>query len=288
MGFKKSLKVLALTSSLFFALNLNSCVATNIIGKHKKGDSCQEFSKPKNRYAILILGAYPEDNVLEDKALKVYDGLKSLGFSDENINFLVVQNSDKVKDLADGVFTQYTFNAVCSGLSKKMGKEDMFLFFYIGHGDFPSVENLKKGYTLVKAVESDEFGEDPSNSFYVGDLEAGLETLNYECAVFVVDACMSGGFVKPLGKKNRVGVSSSCSRQATWLRSEFSPLLVKALNGEKSADKDGNGKVSLEEAVYYAAENDPWSKKRSGIKVFFPEPQIYYEDIDPSKVFLKE
>ncbi|MDP2909023.1 MAG: caspase family protein [Nanoarchaeota archaeon] len=288
MGFKKSLKALALASSLFFALNLNSCVATSIVGKHKKGDSYQEFSKPKNRYAVLVLGAYPEDNVLEEKALKVYDGLKSLGFSDENINFLVVQNSDKVKDLADGVFTQYTFNVVCSYLSKKMGKEDMFLFFYMGHGDYPSVENLNKGYMLLKAVESDEFGEDPSESFYVSDLEAGLEALNYEYAVFVVDACMSGGFVKPLGKKNRVGVSSSCPHQTTWLRSEFSPLLVKALNGEKSADNDGNGKVSLEEAVYYATEKDPWSKKYKGIKSWFPEPQIYYEDVDPSKVFLNE
>lgn len=84
-----------------------------------------------------------------------------------------------------------------------------------------------------------------------------------------------------------ISVSSTCEDQNSWLFSEFSPCLIKALNGEKNADKNLDGRVSLEEAVDYAAENDPWSKKRFGIKVLFPKPQIYYEQIDPSEVFLK-
>lgn len=277
MKFKNGLKAIAVASSLFFAANLTSC-STTYVGKHRIGNVYREIKKPKHKYAILILGSASNkdrlDNFLDKTAFKIYNDLKDLGFSDENINFLASSSSSKIsEDVVDSVFTDDMFKRVCSQLSDKMTKEDMLLFYYIGHGD-----KIKKDYGLLAGY----------GTVKLEFLETELKKLEHEYGIMIIDACYSGNFAKQFGKKNRVGVSNACENQLPWMFSKFSPYLMDALKGEKEADKNKDNRVSLEEAVYYATEKDPWSIKNDLIKQFFPQPQIYYEEIDPSEVFLKE
>lgn len=280
--FNKKLKSLALASSLFF---LVSC-ATSIVGKHRKGDVYKELKSPKKTYAILVSGAFPDvdklDKILQEKALQVYEGFKDLGISDDDIYFLATRRGEGMEK-TDNFFTYRSFSNVRKELSAKMTEDDLLVFFYIGHGS-----DHEKDYSLLKNIDETSEPEEPDNDFNIKTLEAELDSLKYSHAVIVLDSCHSGFVAKALGKKNRIGVSATCKDQNSWVFSEFSNYLIKALNSEERADKNFDGKVSLEEAVYYATEKDPWSKKRSGLRVFFPEPQIYYEEIDPSKVFLKE
>lgn len=280
--FKNKLKGIALASSLFF---LASC-ATSIVGKHRAGNVYKQLKAPKKTYAILVSGAFPDydrlDKVLQDKALKVYDGLKELGLSDEDVYFLATRRGEGMED-TDDLFTYRKFHRICEDLSAKMTRDDLLVFFYVGHGG-----KSDDGYFLLKNIDEGCEPKEPDNHFLLKTLEAELDRLKCCYAITVIDACKSGSVAKVLGKKNRICVSTTCEDQKNWIFSEFSPYLIKALNGEKLADKNGDSKVSLEEAVNYAAEKDPWSKKKKGIKVLLPEPQIYYEEIDPSQVFLKE
>ena len=280
--FKNKLKGIALASSLFF---LVSC-ATPIVGKHQRTNVHKQLKAPKKTYAILVSGAFPDvnkgDKILQDKAVEVYDELKKLGLSDDDIYFLATRRGDGMEN-TDNLFTYRTFSNVRKELSTKMTEDDLLIFIYIGHGN-----KWDDGYALLKNINESSEPKEPDNNFYIQTLEAEVDMLKSSCTIMIVDACKSGYAAKALGKKNRIGISSTCNDQKSWMFSEFVPYLMKALNGEKTADKDENGRVSLEEAVDYASEKDPWSKKKYGLGFFFPKPQLYYEEVDPSQVFLKE
>jgi len=282
MAFRKKLKILALASSLFF---LASC-ATPIVGNYKQGNVYRQLKQPKNKYAILVSTAFPDqdrlDKVLQDKALKAYDGIKKLGFSDDNIYFLATRRGEGMEK-TDELFTYHSFHSVCTELSAKMTEDDLLIFYFIGHGGI-----VGDSYVLLKNIDENYEPKEPDNFFKLKTLKDELGRLKYSYAITIIDACQSGHAAKALGKKNMIAISTTSNNQNSWISSEFSPYLIKALNGEKTADKNGDSKVSLEEAVYYASEKDPKSKKNSGLKVLFPKPQIHYEEVDPSQVFLKE
>lgn len=285
MAFRKKLKSLALASSLFLALSLTSC-ATSVVSNYRQGNVYKQLKAPKKKYAILISAAFPDqdrlDKVLQDKALKAYDGIKELGFSDENIYFLATRKVEGMKKI-DELFTYHSFHRICTELSAKMTEDDLLVFYFIGHGGM-----VGDSYVLLKNIDEDYEPKEPDNFFKLKTLKDELGRLKYSYAVTIIDACQSGHVAKALGKNNMVAVSTTSNNANSWISSEFSPHLIKALNGEKMADKNGDNKVSLEEAVYYAAEKDPRSKKNHGLKVLYPKPQIHYEEVDPSQVFLKE
>jgi glycosylphosphatidylinositol transamidase (GPIT) subunit GPI8 len=285
MAFRKKLKSIALASSLFLTLSFTSC-ATSIVGNYRQGDVYKQFKQPKNKYAILISAAFPDqdraDKFLQDKSLKVYEGIKELGFSDDNIYFLATRGGEGMEK-TDGLFTYHSFNSVCTELSAKMTKDDMLFFYFVGHGGM-----VGDSYVLLKNIDEKCEPKEPDNFFKLKTLKDELRRLKYGYAVTVIDACQSGHVAKALGKKNMVAISTTSNNQNSWISSEFSLYLIKALNGEKTADKNSDSKVSLEEAVYYATEKDPKAKKNHGLKILYPKPQIHYEEVDPSQVFLKE
>ncbi len=285
MAFRKKLKSLALASSLFLALSFTSC-ATSIVKNYRQGDVYKQFKQPKNKYAILISAAFPDqdraDKFLQDKSLKVYDGLKELGFSDDNIYFLATRRGEGMEK-TDELFTYHSFHSICTDLSAKMTEDDLLFFYFVGHGGM-----VGDSYVLLKNIDEDCNPIEPDNFFKLKTLKDELKRLKYNYAVTIIDACQSGHVAKALGKNNMIAVSTTSNNANSWVSSEFTPYMIKALNGEKTADKDGDNKVSLEEAVYYATEKDPKARKKSGLKVLYPKPQIHYEELDPSKVFLKE
>ncbi|MBM3199507.1 caspase family protein [Candidatus Woesearchaeota archaeon] len=290
MGFSKKLKSLAVASSLLF---MTSCTTT-ILNKHHISDSYNQVKKPKKTYAILVSGAFPDvtpgDNILQDKAVEAYDELKEMGLSDDDIYFLATRREGKKMENTDDLFTYRKFHNACNDLSNKMTEEDALLFIYIGHGSASSI-NIPiggAGYTILKNIDEDTEPEEPTNEFYIFVLEAELNRLKSSYKIVVIDACYSGQAAEYLGKKRTISISSTCDDQKSWIFSRFVPYMMKALNGKDEADKNNDKKVSLDEAVEYAAKNDPWSKKGRLWYFFFPTPQIYCEGIDPSKVFLKE
>jgi len=272
MKFKNGLKVAALASSIFLAVNLTSC-SIRYVGKHRIGNEYHQVKKPKHNYVILTLAVKshekPLDKRMQDKALKIYDDFKELGISDDDIYFLASHRYSEVLEKSDHHFTNEKFKEVCSELSDKMTKDDALIFYYVGHGMGKKNEML-------------------GDSFNVTTLESELDNLKYKYAILIIETCESGSLAKRLGKKNRISVSNTKDDGNSWVYSKFGIYLMEALKGEKEADKNKDNKVSLEEAVYYAAKKDPWSIKEGLIRIFFPQPQIYYEEIDPSKVFLKE
>jgi hypothetical protein len=285
MAFKKKLKSIALASSLFLALSFTSC-ATSIVSNYRQGNVYKQLKQPKNKYAILVSAAFPDqdrlDKTLQDKALKAYEGIKELGFSDDNIYFLATRRGEGMEK-TDELFTYHSFHKVCTELSAKMTEDDLLVFYFIGHGGI-----VGDSYVLLKNIDEDYEPKEPDNFFKLKTLKDELRRLKYGYAVTVIDACQSGHVAKALGKRNMVAISTTSNNQNSWISSEFSPYMIKALSGEKTADKNGDNKVSLEEAVYYAAEKDPKAKKNYGLKALFPKPQIHYEEVDPSQVFLKE
>lgn len=285
--FNKKLKGLALASSLFF---LVSC-ATPIVGKYHTSNIYRQVKPAKKTYAILVSGAFPDvdpaDYYLHDKAVEVYEYIKDLGLSDDDIYFLATRRDGKKMEKSDDLFTYQKFHRVCNELSDKMTEEDALLFVYIGHGGVGGID-IPESYHIMKNIDETTEPEESDNNFYISQLEAEVDRLKASYKIMIIDACKSGHAAKTLGKKNKVGISSACKDQKSLVFSRFVPYLMRALNGEEKADKNNDNKVSLEEAVDYAAENDFWSKKDFGLGIFFPKPEMYYEEIEPSEVFLKE
>ena len=277
MKLKKKLRLLTIASSIFLTASLMSCYTPLIVTKHKFGNTMyKQVEQPKKKYAILILGSNSKDNIfdnfLDSLALEVYEGLKNLDFSDENINFIVSPDSKKLSAKnVDFDFTKDNVKNAFSDISKKITKDDLLMFYFIGHGNKD-----------LRSMGSENYG------ISLRSLEKEMVKLKYSHAILVFDSCYSGLFAKSLGKENRIAISTTEGDNKGWTLSSFDSYFMDGLKGEKEADKNEDGKVSLEEAVYYAAENDPLSKKTLGFQAYFPEPQIYYEDIDPSKIFLKE
>jgi len=278
---KKGLKSLALASSLFLATNTMACAP--IIKKFRIGNQdYKEVIEPEKKYAILMLGSYSKyslfDEYLDKKAFEVYQDLKDLGFTDENIEFFANEDSEKLHNKrVDHVLTDDTFERSCEKLSKKITEDDMLFVIYIGHGNRKTVNGgmkKKKKYYLTDWYLDRE------------KIEEELKDMDYAYSINVFDCCYSGGFAELLGKDNNVSISTSKKNEKSIIFQDFVLYMMDGLKGEEEADKNKDGKVSLDEAVDYAGKKDGLSKRESGIQSLFPEPQMYYEHVNPKEVFL--
>jgi hypothetical protein len=194
----------------------------------------------KNKFALIISGISGEEGYAKkfnDWTAKLRTALtKQLGFADEQVIVLAEKPAEKEQRAA-----AETVRQVFVQLRNALKPEQQLFVFFIGHGSFDA--NAKQGkFNLV--------GPDLTADDYAQLLKA----LPTQRQVIVNMASASGEFIKPLSAPGRVVITATRSgmeQNATRFAEPFINGL--AATGNKEADADKSGRVSVLEAFEYAA-----------------------------------
>jgi chorismate mutase len=198
----------------------------------------------KNKYAVIISGISGEESYAKNFSewtAKLRSSLtNNLGFAEDQVIVLSEKPGDKEKRASSEAVKQ-TFAALTSSAKS----ENQIFIFFIGHGSFDG-----------KIAKFNLIGPDLSASDYA-QLIGSLPTRN---VVVVNMASASGEFIKPLSGNGRVIVTATRSGTETNA-THFAEFFIDAL-GNKDADADKNGRVSVLEAFNYASKltNDSYEK----------------------------
>ncbi len=255
------------------------------------------FDLNYDRYAI-VYGIYNYSGIDNDLTYTEYDAIdmKALlidqGYSIVNSELHAVGKSEMIAD----------FNAA----KAQAGKDDLFLFFFSGHGGQDPLGQFSEPPPGDDADEfivlSDGATDDLLYDNELGDLIASISALK---KIVIIDACHSGGMIGnslevDATPPNYTGTVDSSLSEAISLWANFSgeaydidpsDALVISASGEKEfsygadapfehgiftyflletpqyGDNNGDGYVTVTEAYYYT---------RSNLILLFSDPSLLY------------
>ncbi|MBI4448167.1 caspase family protein [Candidatus Woesearchaeota archaeon] len=219
--------------------------------------------RPKSGYAILITGS---GDIPQDSITTAYDALHSLGYTKEKIVVFVPKSKKEKSNIADFVTEKSVIEQEFKEIANKITNDEDFVFVYNGHSD------------------GEELQIDGQNITADG-LEKLLSVIKAGRKILVFDTCHSGAFSEKYGKDNIIAISTSKKNKSSSKSSKFLELLFSALKDNTIADKNNDGKTSLEEAFVYAAENG--SMQKGFFSLFRQVPNLQYQKINPNEVYLK-
>jgi hypothetical protein len=276
--------------------------------KTRLGNGCFEeaIQTPRKKYALVLW-----DNKI--RASKQYgssdsffcEGLENNGYEKENIYLLkwdVSQNSDyNVLRLNDS-----NLEDVTKHLGGQITNEDTFFMYVMTHGakSYP-IPFAPCGKSEIFSFSGFKTDED--------HLEESILRIKPDHAVFFFNSCYGGGFAKRFGKGRNISLSLSSEKNVVFAntfneletgyyksKTPFTLAFFAALKGEsicgKSLELQNRNIESLfdfatsieidcHKAKYLGAEPDatPNYLQKNFLRNV---PHLYYDKIDPSKIFL--
>ncbi len=192
------------------------------------------------KYAILING--DTSKLHKENIGRARDSLRGLGFKEEDIYILSTHHARpraESKSLVNAESSRENVELVMKHLHLKANEDDTVVIYATGHG----------------SRFLDESFLDLSDSFLSSeeykDLLAGIKANNI---VSVMDQCYSGGFTDALcgESKNITYLCNTDSTHTTYCK-YFSKEFWRSLSNPER-DIDGDGKISVREAHYWAME----------------------------------
>jgi WD40 repeat protein len=172
----------------------------------------------------------------------------------------------------DGDATKEKILSTLDEISKTMKKEDVFVYFYAGHGSM--VDN---GFYFITTEVTGLYQQDKlKGALYVKDLQDKLKMLPALKQVLFIDACQSGSSVEALAMRGaaeekalaqlsrssgiHVMASSESQQQSAEIKSlnhgVFTYVLLEALNG-KADGAPADSKVTIYEIKSYIDDQVP-------------------------------
>lgn len=194
--------------------------------------SVEAIPAPRERHALILCG-HPGDaahvKTFAETVRKLGDGLaKTVGIPPERQH--VVFGADKLKDLpnAAGPATREAVAKAVAEVRKNLAPEDGLWVIVLGHAHH---DGKRLWWNLPGPdLSAAEFGE-------------MFADLNCREQVFVMTTSLSGYFVKPLAKRDRVVIAATeadAETNETTFPAVFAQLLSAGLNlAEHDFDKDG-------------------------------------------------
>ena len=194
----------------------------------------------KNAYAIVIgieLYQYlSELYFCEDDVSDIYSYLR-FGCNIKSENIILLFNTGATHSDIDSAFSQ---------IRSKIGPDDVFFFFFSGHGGESGGSHLICPYDCHPSV--------PSSNYYDTELAAQLNSLNCAEYYVVIDACHSGGMIPESQTSGRY-IMTAC---ADWEVSIEHPELQNGVltyyfmeSFFQASDTNSDGVISLEEQFSY-------------------------------------
>lgn len=212
---------------------------------------CSNIYKVLTRvYGVPKGNIYP---IMADGTNKGKDHKDFQGFSRNQSLDLDNDGEDEIKLSATRSNIQNSLNSIYP----RINKDDMLFVFVTDHGG-------KEGNNISYIDLWDK------KKLYDSELAAMLEPFTNKSVIVnvVLGQCYSGGFIDDLKKIGCVVTTASLPYEPAWFlggyNSEFLYHWTEAINlnspEAKNADKDGNGRVTMQEAFEYAVahmRNDP-------------------------------
>lgn len=177
--------------------------------------------------------------------------------------------------------TKSNVKVVIDSITPILNEDDHLLLFVTDHGG--SDDELSTSYINLWNISENE------GKLYDYELAEWLTPLTkkYVNINVVLGQCYSGGFIDDLTKTGCVVSTASTGSEYSWAcpdipYDEFLYHWTSAINGETAygetvnADTDGNGRVTMEEAFYYAQSND---RRQSETPQFISTPNSVGEDL---------
>jgi hypothetical protein len=134
--------------------------------------------------------SYTDDDAVDMAALLAADGFAVRGWA---------SGAPASGATLDGEATAANFLSVLAGVAAEAGEDDLFLFYFSGHGG-QTVVNASEGASADDpADEYIYFDSDPLEPFTEEDLRAALQAIPCLKKIVIIDACNSGGFIGDSG-----------------------------------------------------------------------------------------
>ncbi|MBI2565199.1 caspase family protein [Candidatus Woesearchaeota archaeon] len=272
----------------------NACDCTTAVSNKKQTAPAVKKVEQKlgKKYSILVNAGSESQFFTELKS--AYDSLLRLGFTPSNIYVLdddIDKKNEGERSFVDKPATKKNLVDVLDELKQNMTDKDVFFFYVTNHGS-KAYSPLPFGESCFKLSDG---------IVYENKLKEMFKDLNLNYGVCIFTTCYSGGLAESVGSGNFIGVSSSRADKVSFqcaskeIGSFFSSHFFAALTGvdknnqQVSADNNCDGKISLEEAFDYAAKKDDENIETDCILPWANEtPQLYWQNVDPSQVFLGE
>ncbi len=243
-----------------------------VIGIEDYGDEFWGILDPENRVGPAR------------SASQIFDLLvKNFGFSSQNINDGAGVLIDPHPSLSNDDITEDKIREEINWLRANAGPQDDVLLYYAGHGS-----RLDGQEFLI--AHGDRAGTLPITD---SELARMLNSINCRTLIVILDMSYAGGFIKDNGQwsdlaldssgklaSNRI-VLTSCgevtqddedTKALVFWENEmaFTHFLTEGFRH----DANNDGKTSIEEAFYYAADQFP-TTDGWGLRKILQEPQIY-------------
>jgi len=214
------------------------------------------------KYAVIVSGS--DDARYRENITLAYRTLLSNGFTPGNI--FVLEAEGKKEGYYPYSITapasKQNLKSLIESLHEKVDENTTFVMYVTGHG----VRN-EESEILVKG-----------KNIAVSDLENWLSGMHPKFGILIFDQCFGGGFAKRLGKKEYVAVSAS-EKDEESMEGTFPNAFFGAWKNPE-ADKNKDGKISIQEAFDYALENDVHAESGE-------QSPLLVTDLDAGKIYLK-
>ena len=180
----------------------------------------------------------PLPNTDED-ARMLFAGLRSAG---------LLHPASRI--LTNGEATTKSVSAAFAEAAAQAGPDDLFLFFFSGHGD--QLDVPRSSAELDGRSETIELYDAAMTDAELGTLFSSVDS---RMALVAIDACFAGGFRNLIDRPNVIGLFSSEEDLTSLVASQFkaggflSYFLRTGLSG--GADDDGDGIVTAGELTTY-------------------------------------
>ncbi len=234
----------------------------------------EEVARPNwepDKYGVIICGK--NDNITYKENLSLaYQVLLENGFQKENIYVLDGKGNKSPSYPVDGSASKGTIKKLFNHLDKKIDSNDLLFLYVTDHGEkVKKIHNNGNINDLSTIVI-------PDGHLLETEMEEYLSQINPKTGILVFDQCYGGGFAKRTGKGKYIGISA-CESNNVSVSNTFPQAFFNSWK-DSTSDFNKDGRTSVKEAFYYAAENDYHSITSH------QRPQIYSE-IDADEVFLK-
>jgi len=265
-----------------------SCDATDI---QLSMSTCDDnFFYYNNRFAVIIVGYYGDEQHYRwftNDAQRQYNVLtEEYGFNDSEIYVLVTLREEWVDNLSmdpaiiDYNATEENIIMICDYLKNIVDKNDLLYVVVIDHGGdnhhidfwnlkihmdfwqgvfahdtYFALEKLEK--VCNKELNSEDnlvyYGNSSGidNKIYDHELNGYTKDIDARRIIFILQPCLSGGFINDLSKKNHVIITAS--REVQLANAPFIGYFYYALNGSAN-DSNNDGRLSLGEVYEYTAD----------------------------------
>ena len=182
--------------------------------------------------------ANPLPNTDED-ARQLFAGLRTAGLLHPASRILTNEEA-----------TTKSVSAAFAGAARQTGPDDLFLFFFSGHGN--QLDVPRSAAELDGRSETIELYDDAMTDIELGRLFSSVEG---RMALVAIDACYAGGFRNLISRPNVMGLFSSEEDLTSLVASQFkaggflSYFLRSGMAG--AADEDGDNVVAAGELATY-------------------------------------